>query len=62
MKLTINQRKMVVFVFSVLVLIATSFFMELDYYKVFAQNLFYIAAGFFAGNSLEHMSGAFKKS
>lgn len=61
MKLSINQRKVIIFVIAISVLIAATFFVELEFYQILSDKLVWLALGFFAGNGLEHIAGVFKK-
>jgi len=55
------SRKVLIYVLSAICLVACSFFVDYTNYAILAEKIVYLAVGFFAGNSLEHLSGMFKK-
>jgi len=50
------KRKIIVFVAALVVAIASSFFMAIDFYKEFLYFLMVVSTGFFASNGIEHIS------
>ena len=48
-------RKIVIFAVCIIVGIAVSFFMKLDFYKEFLSFVSMIAIGFFAGNAISNV-------
>jgi hypothetical protein len=55
------SRKILIFGLSIGVLVSCSLFMPIDFFAIVSEKVVYIAVGFFAGNSIEHMAGMFKK-
>jgi len=54
-------RKATIFLIIIICGIASSFFMELEFFTKFLESLVYVALGFFMGNGIEHVAGIFKK-
>lgn len=56
-----RNRKVWIFLFSVAAAVITKYFMMVEYYDKFLEFLLWLAIGFFAGNSIEHLAGGLKK-
>lgn len=57
----IGQRKVIIFMVCLAAGISASFFMKLEFYQVFLNNLIWLAGGFFAGNAVEHFGTSFSR-
>ena len=55
------QRKVLIFIICIIAGMVSSIFMKFEIYKIFLDNLVWLAVAFFAGNALEHVSKIFSK-
>ena len=60
-KLTKYSRKVIIYGISCACLVGCSFFVDSQNYSILAEKIVQLSFGFFAGNSLEHIAGVFKK-
>ncbi len=56
------KRKLLVFILCILVGIGAAFIMEDAKYKIFFENIVWIAIGFFISNAGEHFAKSIRKS
>lgn len=54
-------RKAFIYLITLSALIVVGFFMGDNNYAILSHNAIIMAIGFFSGNAIEHISGAFKK-
>lgn len=55
------QRKVHIFIFSVLVAVIARYTMPIDYYDKFLYFLLFLAISFFSANGIEHLANGLKK-